>query len=166
MYRQSLSIRLHRARRAGGRAIRHQRLRDRRRRCRKGYIYVLRSESDDPSQTQHLPTSTRSASHADPLRNGSRTAAKSPTYLMAPVKVVATYRVYNVRASALENLLHRVFADAPTYDPNRRERPRLRPLRMVRRTTQDHRPGDHADHVRRDCSLPLQRCRTPPHRFI
>lgn len=30
---------------------------------------------------------------------------------MAPVEVVADYRTYNLRASALENLLHRVFAD-------------------------------------------------------
>lgn len=38
-------------------------------------------------------------------------AEKSPTYLMAPVDVVADYRAYNLRASALENLLHRVFAE-------------------------------------------------------
>lgn len=38
-------------------------------------------------------------------------AETSPTYLMAPVEVVADYRTYNLRASALENLLHRVFAD-------------------------------------------------------
>jgi hypothetical protein len=30
---------------------------------------------------------------------------------MAPVDVVASYRTYNLRASALENLLHRVFAE-------------------------------------------------------
>ena len=30
---------------------------------------------------------------------------------MAPVEVVASYRTYNLRASALENLLHRVFAE-------------------------------------------------------
>jgi hypothetical protein len=35
----------------------------------------------------------------------------SPTYLMAPVKVLADYRLYNVRASWLEHLLHRVFAE-------------------------------------------------------
>ena len=30
---------------------------------------------------------------------------------MAPVEVVASYRTYNIKASALENLLHRVFAE-------------------------------------------------------
>lgn len=37
-------------------------------------------------------------------------AEKSPTYLMAPVEIVASYRAYNLRPSALEHLLHRVFA--------------------------------------------------------
>ena len=40
-----------------------------------------------------------------------KNAEKSPTYLMAPVKVVADYRLYNVKASWLEHLLHRVFAE-------------------------------------------------------
>lgn len=31
---------------------------------------------------------------------------------MAPVKIVADYRVYNLKASALENLLNRVFTEA------------------------------------------------------
>ena len=38
-------------------------------------------------------------------------AEKQPTYLMAPVEVVASYRTYNMKTSALENLLHRVFAE-------------------------------------------------------
>mgnify|MGYP000973301842 CR=1 FL=1 len=40
-----------------------------------------------------------------------KNAEKSPTYLMAPVKVVADYRLYNVKVSWLEHLLHRVFAE-------------------------------------------------------
>ncbi|WP_350246475.1 GIY-YIG nuclease family protein [Rhodococcus sp. D-6] len=38
-------------------------------------------------------------------------AADQPTYLMAPVEVVATYRTYNMKTSVLEHLLHRVFSD-------------------------------------------------------
>lgn len=56
-------------------------------------------------------------------------AATDPTFLMADVDIVATYRVYNVRASAIEHLLHRVFAevrldirqamtDGATYEPS------------------------------------------------
>ena len=40
-----------------------------------------------------------------------KNAEKSPTYLMAPVKVVEDYRTYNLKPSALEHLLHRVFAE-------------------------------------------------------
>lgn len=40
-----------------------------------------------------------------------KNAAKSPTYLMAPVKVLADYRLYNTKASWLEHLIHRVFAE-------------------------------------------------------
>ena len=75
-----------------------------------GYIYVLRSLSSDPqiAELNHL--------HKIGFTRGSveariKNAEKSPTYLMAPVEVVASYRTYNTRASALENLLHRVFAE-------------------------------------------------------
>jgi len=40
-----------------------------------------------------------------------KNAEKSPTYLMAPVKVLADYRLYNTKASWLEHLLHKVFAE-------------------------------------------------------
>jgi len=75
-----------------------------------GYIYVLRSLSDDPQiagiKDLHKIGFTRGTVEAR-IKN----AEKSPTYLMAPVKVVASYRTYNLKASVLENLLHRVFAD-------------------------------------------------------
>lgn len=75
-----------------------------------GYIYVLRSLSSDPqiAELNHL--------HKIGFTRGSveariKNAEGSPTYLMAPVEVVASYRTYNTRASVLENLLHRVFAE-------------------------------------------------------
>jgi hypothetical protein len=75
-----------------------------------GHIYVLRSLSDDPvisgmKDLHKIGFSTTSVEQR--LKN----AEKSPTYLMAPVKVLADYRLYNVRASWLEHLLHRVFAE-------------------------------------------------------
>ncbi len=45
------------------------------------------------------------------MEKRSKNAEKSLPYLMAPVDVIANYRVYNLRISALENLLHRVFAE-------------------------------------------------------
>jgi hypothetical protein len=93
-----------------------------------GYIYVLRSLSGDP-QISRKKDLHKIGFSRDAVEKRIKNAEKSPTYLMAPVKVVATYRVYNVRASALENLLHRVFAevrlnltqidrDGRDYDPS------------------------------------------------
>jgi hypothetical protein len=76
-----------------------------------GYIYVLRSRSEDPQiaaiKNLHKIGFTRGS-----VEKRIKNAEKSPTYLMAPVDVLASYRTYNLKASALENLLHRVFAEA------------------------------------------------------
>lgn len=75
-----------------------------------GFLYVLRSLSTDPqiAELNHLHKIgfTRGSVEAQ-IKN----AATSPTYLMAPVEVIASYRTYNTRASALDNLLRGVFAD-------------------------------------------------------
>ena len=39
-------------------------------------------------------------------------ARLEPTFLMADVEVVATYELFNINRTKLENLLHRVFANA------------------------------------------------------
>jgi hypothetical protein len=75
-----------------------------------GYIYVLRSRSNDP-QITGIKDLHKIGFSRGPVEKRIKNAEKSPTYLMAPVDVVATYRVYNLRTSALENLLHRVFAE-------------------------------------------------------
>jgi len=36
---------------------------------------------------------------------------KQPTYLMAPVNIVAEYEAYNMNTQKFENLLHRFFID-------------------------------------------------------
>jgi len=75
-----------------------------------GYVYVLRSLSDDPNisgmRDLHKIGFTRGT-----VEKRIANAAKSPTYLMAPVELVASYRTYNLKTSALEDLLHRVFAE-------------------------------------------------------
>lgn len=75
-----------------------------------GHIYVLQSMSTDPlianiNDLHKIGFSTTS------VEQRVKGASESPTYLMAPVKIVADYRVYNLKASGLEALLHRVFAD-------------------------------------------------------
>lgn len=75
-----------------------------------GHIYVLQSLSTDPviANIKDLHKIGFSTTSVEQRVKG---ASTSPTYLMAPVKIVADYRVYNIKASGLENLLHRVFAD-------------------------------------------------------
>lgn len=75
-----------------------------------GHIYVLQSLSTDPliANLKDLHKIGFSTTSVEQRVKG---ASTSPTYLMAPVKIVADYRVYNLKASALENLLHRVFAE-------------------------------------------------------
>lgn len=75
-----------------------------------GYIYVLRSLSDDP-QIAGIKDLHKIGYSRGAVEQRIKNAEKSPTYLMAPVEVVASYRTYNLRASALENLVHRVFAE-------------------------------------------------------
>ena len=110
MYRQSLSIRLHEAdgqalARAGhdlaevGDADRES-----------GHIYVLRSLSDDP-QIAAMQDLYKIGFSRNSVEQRIANAANAPTYLMARVDIVADYRTYNLKPSALEHLLHRVFAE-------------------------------------------------------
>lgn len=77
-----------------------------------GTIYVLRSRSDHPFVAEH-----REVFHKIGVTGGSvdtriAGANKSPTYLLADVEVVATYKVFGVRCRQLEALIHKVFAPA------------------------------------------------------
>ena len=53
-----------------------------------------------------IPTSGRA------VQKRIATAERDPTYLMAPAEIVATYKLVDINRTALENLLHRFFADA------------------------------------------------------
>lgn len=75
-----------------------------------GYVYVLRSLSDDP-QIQEVPDLHKIGFSRGPVEKRIAQAERQPTYLMAPVEIVASYRTYNLKTSALEHLLHRVFSD-------------------------------------------------------
>ena len=75
-----------------------------------GYIYVLRSLSDDP-QIIAVPDLHKIGFSRGPVEKRITQAANQPTYLYAPVEIVATYRTYNLKTSALEHLLHRFFSD-------------------------------------------------------
>ncbi|PXW66247.1 Meiotically Up-regulated Gene 113 (MUG113) protein [Loktanella sp. PT4BL] len=77
-----------------------------------GTIYVLRSKSDHP-----LVAENRDLVHKIGVTNTSvekriAGAQLQPTFLMANVEIVATYELYNINRTRLENLIHRVFEPA------------------------------------------------------
>ncbi|UDL94085.1 GIY-YIG nuclease family protein [Lichenihabitans sp. PAMC28606] len=77
-----------------------------------GTVYVLRSRSDHP-----LVLANREVLHKIGVTGGDVSrrigAAKlDPTFLMADVEIVATYNLFNINRSRLENVIHRVFDPA------------------------------------------------------
>lgn len=111
MYRQSLSIRLFEQK---GQAIVDGGINDEDvldgEDVASGYIYVLRSLSDDP-QIAGIKDLHKIGFSRGPVSKRIKNAAKSPTYLMASVEVVASYQTFNLNVVKFENLLHRVFAE-------------------------------------------------------
>lgn len=111
MYRQSLSIRLHEQDGFALARTGHDLTEIGDSDVATGYIYVLRSLSDD-LQIADLPELYKIGFSRGPVEKRVARAAHEPTYLMAPVEIIATYRTYNLKTSTLEHLLHRLFADA------------------------------------------------------
>lgn len=77
-----------------------------------GTIYVCRSKSDHPYIEEN-----RNVLHKIGVTSGSvdrriANAENDPTFLMAKVEVVATYDLFNIGHTKLENLLHRIFQPA------------------------------------------------------
>jgi hypothetical protein len=75
-----------------------------------GYIYVLKSLSDNPriASTKNL---FKIGFSANSVEQRIKNAGQDPTYLMAPIAIIATYRCFNMNPQRLERLLHRFFAD-------------------------------------------------------
>jgi hypothetical protein len=77
-----------------------------------GTIYILQSKSDHPQIAPH-----RELIHKIGVTGGSVStriagAESEATYLLAGVKVVAEYKLFNINRTKLEKLIHRFFADA------------------------------------------------------
>lgn len=77
-----------------------------------GIIYVLRSLSDHPAITQSRDVIHKIGVTGGKVEKRIANAEHDPTYLMAGVEVVATYELYNINRTKLENLLHRFFETA------------------------------------------------------
>ncbi|MBV9570774.1 MAG: GIY-YIG nuclease family protein [Alphaproteobacteria bacterium] len=77
-----------------------------------GAIYVLRSKSDDPYVAAHRDVLHKIGVTGGDVKQRIANAKLDPTYLMADVEVVATYELFNINRTRLENLIHRIFDPA------------------------------------------------------
>ncbi|WP_230975314.1 GIY-YIG nuclease family protein [Burkholderia multivorans] len=77
-----------------------------------GTIYVLRSLSDEPLIAQHRQIIHKIGVTGGKVESRIADAENDPTYLCAPVEVVATYKLAGVNRAKVEGLLHKIFANA------------------------------------------------------
>lgn len=77
-----------------------------------GTIYVLRSQSDHPVVTAHRDVLHKIGVTGGDVERRLANARLDPTFLMADVEIVATYELYNINRTKLENVIHRVFDPA------------------------------------------------------
>lgn len=77
-----------------------------------GTIYVLRSKSDHPMVAAHRELVHKIGVTSNGVKQRIAGARMQPTFLFADVEVVATYELFNINRSKLENLIHRIFGPA------------------------------------------------------
>jgi hypothetical protein len=87
-----------------------------------GYIYVLRSKSTD-DRILAIDNLYKIGYSNFEVEERIKNAEKDPTYLMAPVKIVTSWKCYNMNTQKLEQLLHNFFGNAclniDIYDENK-----------------------------------------------
>jgi len=77
-----------------------------------GTIYVLRSKSDHPTVSANREVLHKIGVTGGDVSRRIAGAKLDPTFLMADVEIVASYDLYNINRSRLENIIHRVFGPA------------------------------------------------------
>jgi hypothetical protein len=77
-----------------------------------GIIYVLCSKSDHPLVTENRELVHKIGVTNTDVEKRIAGAHLQPTFLMANVEIIATYELYNINRTKLENLLHRIFEPA------------------------------------------------------
>ncbi|MCP5213365.1 MAG: GIY-YIG nuclease family protein [Hahellaceae bacterium] len=77
-----------------------------------GTIYVLRSKSEHPTIAENRNLIHKIGVTGGSVKTRIANAKLDPTYLMADVEIVATYELYNISRTKLENILHRFFDSA------------------------------------------------------
>ena len=74
-----------------------------------GWIYIAKSKSTKP-EISSLKDLYKIGYSTVPVKDRVKNAAKQPTYLMADVKVITTFKCYNLNAQKFEQLIQRFFA--------------------------------------------------------
>lgn len=77
-----------------------------------GIVYVLRSKSEHPAVAAHRDVLHKIGVTGGDVARRLANAKLDPTFLMADVEVVATYELFNINRTRLENLIHRIFGAA------------------------------------------------------
>ena len=77
-----------------------------------GYVYVLRSKSDHPFVAQNRDVIHKIGVTGGDVKSRVANARKDPTYLLADVEIVRTFKLANVNRKALEALLQKFFGKA------------------------------------------------------
>lgn len=77
-----------------------------------GTIYVLRSKSDHPTIAANRDVLHKIGVTGGSVEKRIVNAKTDPTYLMAEVEITATYELFNINRTKLENIIHRVFGPA------------------------------------------------------
>jgi hypothetical protein len=77
-----------------------------------GIVYVLRSKSDHAAVAAHRDVLHKIGVTGGDIARRLANAKLDPTFLMAEVEVVATYELFNINRTRLENLIHRIFGPA------------------------------------------------------
>lgn len=77
-----------------------------------GTIYVLRSKSDNPVIAANRELIHKVGVTGSNVAKRIAGASLDATYLLAEVEIVATYELFNINRTKLENLIHRVFGPA------------------------------------------------------
>jgi len=76
-----------------------------------GFIYILKSKSDKPEikDIKHL---YKIGFSTTTVEDRIKKAAQEPTYLMAEVRIIMTYKCFNMNTHKLELLLHNFFGNS------------------------------------------------------
>jgi hypothetical protein len=77
-----------------------------------GTIYVLRSKSDNPTVAAHRDVLHKIGVTGGDVGKRIVNARLDPTFLLADVEVVVTYKLSNINRTKLENIIHRIFDPA------------------------------------------------------